>query len=297
MLSAYFRDVAHKRTMLELLQARDGIQREASNELSRKFGNFDIECVDVLIGKPDTQQAGGKIETLLEQLRLRQLSLEQVETYSKQVVAAQNLRVLHEAQAQAQMQTELSNSMVQIRIAENEAEAQLARARKQAEQVVVTAEAESRQRILAGRGEGARILQEGLAEASVLMRKIESFSDPRLYALSSVAQHLSQCTQPLVPERMFITGGGNGNGNGDHDGVAAGGLIGLLVNLLVAEKSGFQLGEPAAESEMRRFSDLVTRRAMDSIQEAVSNGEGNGHAITVQDASCPASDRVAVIDG
>jgi uncharacterized membrane protein YqiK len=278
MLSAYFRDVAHKRTMLELLQSRDEIQREASGELSRRFGNFDIECVDVLIGKPDTEQAGGKIETLLEQLRLRQLSLEQVETYSKQVTAAQNLKVLHEAQAQARMQTELSNSLVQIRIAENEAEAQLARARKQAEQVVVTAEAESRQRILAGRGEGARILQEGLSEASVLMRKIESFSDPRLYALSSVAQHLSQCTQPLVPERMFIAGGGGNGHNGDsHDptNTATGGMIGLLINLLVAEKSGFQLTESAPESDLRRFSDLVTRRAMDSIQHAVSSDDIN----------------------
>ena len=212
MLSAYFRDVAHKRTMLELLQDRDSIQRESSNELGRKFHNFDIECVDVLIGKPDTQQAGGKIETLLEQLRLRQLSLEQVETYSKQVTAAQNLRVLNEAQAQAQMQTQLSNSMVQIKIAENEAEAQLARARKQAEQVVVTAEAESQQRILAGRGEGARILQEGFSEASVLLRKINSFSDPRLYALTVAAQNLAKCSQPLVPERVFISGGGGSGG-------------------------------------------------------------------------------------
>ncbi len=175
MLSAYFRDVAHKRTMLELLQERDSIQHESSNELGRKFHNFDIECVDVLIGKPDTQQSGGKIETLLEQLRLRQLSLEQVETYSKQVTAAQNLRVLNEAQAQAQMQTQLSNSLVQIKIAENEAEAQLVRARKPAEQVVVTAEAESQERMLAGRGEGARILQEGFSEASVLLRKIRQF--------------------------------------------------------------------------------------------------------------------------
>ena len=199
MLSAYFRDVAHKRTMLELLQNRDSIQHEASGELGRKFHNFDIECVDVLIGKPDTEQAGGKIETLLEQLRLRQLSLEQVETYTKQVAAAQTLRTLNEAQAQAQMQTQLSNSLVQIKIAENEAEAQLARARKQAEQVVVTAEAESEQRILAGRGEGARILQEGFSEASVLLRKIQSFSDPRLYALSIVAQGFRSATSRWCP--------------------------------------------------------------------------------------------------
>ena len=69
MLSAYFRDMAHKKTMLELLHERDAIQGEAREELRRKFREFDIECVDVLIGKPDTAEAGGKIETLLEQLR------------------------------------------------------------------------------------------------------------------------------------------------------------------------------------------------------------------------------------
>ncbi len=287
MLSAYFRDVAHKRTMLELLQNRDSIQHEASGELGRKFGNFDIECVDVLIGKPDTEQAGGKIETLLEQLRLRQLSLEQVETYNKQVVAAQTLRTLNEAQAHAQMQTQLSNSMVQIKIAENEAEALLARARKQAEQVVVTAEAESEQRILAGRGEGARILQEGFSEASVLLRKIQSFSDPRLYALSIVAQGLSKCNQPLVPERVFISGGGGGTG-GASDGatnvgaLAGNGVFGLLLNMLVAEKSGFQLIDQPGGADLREFTEKVSKQAMEAIQKAVETSRtsaahyGNG---------------------
>ena len=84
MLERYFRDVAHKKTMLELLHERDNIQTESREELRRKFRDFDIECVDVLIGKPDTAEAGGKIETLLEQLRIRQLSIEQIETYERQ---------------------------------------------------------------------------------------------------------------------------------------------------------------------------------------------------------------------
>ena len=78
--------------MLELLQQRDAIQAEARDELRRKFGDFDIECVDVLIGKPETAEAGGKIETLLEQLRLRQLSIEQIETFERQRAAAEKLR-------------------------------------------------------------------------------------------------------------------------------------------------------------------------------------------------------------
>src|SRR5439155_23204658 len=51
MLSAYFRDIAHKKTMLGLLHERDAIQAEAREELRRKFREFDIECVDVLICK------------------------------------------------------------------------------------------------------------------------------------------------------------------------------------------------------------------------------------------------------
>jgi uncharacterized membrane protein YqiK len=279
MLSAYFRDVAHKRTMLELLQERDSIQHESSQELGRKFHNFDIECVDVLIGKPDTNEAGGKIETLLEQLRLRQLSLEQVETYAKQVTAAEKLRALNEAQATAAMQTKLSQSLVQVQIVQNEAEAQLAKARKEAEQKIVTAQAESQQRILAGRGEGARILQEGLSEASVLIRKIQSFSDPRLYALSIVAQNLARSSQPLVPERVFIAGGGGGNGHGGEGlpaglgGASAGtGLLGMLLSLLVAEKSGFDVASLPGGNALQEFADKISQQAMENIKEAMAAG-------------------------
>lgn len=265
MLSAYFRDVAHKKTMLQLLQDRDEIQLESREELRRRFLEFDIECVDVLIGKPDTAEAGGKIETLLEQLRLRQLSIEQIETFERQVASADKLRTLNEAQAQAQLQTSLTNSLVQVRIAENEGEAALVRARKQADQMVVTAQAESQQRVLAGRGEGSRLLQIGLSEASVLLRKIQSFSDPRLYALSLVAEQLSQSTQPLVPERVFMAGpGGNG-----PEGSAGAGLLGMLINLLVAERSGFQVSDNDSNSTLQEFADRMARQALDSMQQAV----------------------------
>jgi uncharacterized membrane protein YqiK len=275
MLSAYFRDVAHKKTMLQLLQERDEIQREARAELLSRFHEFDIECVDVLIGKPDTAEATGKIETLLEQLRLRQLSVEQMETYERQRAAAAKLQTLNEAQAQATMQTQLTNSKVQIQIVENQglaevakitkaaeaelakskkhaeqmvvlAEAELERSRKQAEQTVVTARAEAEQRSLSGKGEASKIAQIGLSEASVQLRKIQSFSDPRLFALTQVASALSSSQQPLVPERVFVAGGGSVPG-ADGRLPAAGdssaqGLFGMLLSLLVAEKAGFDLG-------------------------------------------------------
>jgi uncharacterized membrane protein YqiK len=268
MLSAYFRDIAHKKTMLELLQQRDEIQKESREELRRRFRDFDIECVDVLIGKPGTTEADGKIESLLEQLRLRQLSIEQIETFERQRAAADKLRTLNEAQAQASMQTQLTNSRVQVQIAENNGEADLARARKQAEQLVVTAQAESQQRVLAGRGEGSRILQVGLSEASVLLRKIGSFGDPRLYALQLVAEHLAHSSQPLVPERVFMAGAQGENGQAAS---ASQGLLGLLISLLVAEKSGFQLSDSAGMAGLQEFADRMTREAMESMQQSALN--------------------------
>lgn len=268
MLSAYFRDVAHKKTMLQLLQQRDEIQHEAHEELRRRFHEFDIECVDVLIGKPDTAEVGGsgKIETLLEQLRLRQLSIEQIETFERQVAAAEKLKSYNEAQAQAHMQTQLTNSLVQVRIAENEGEASLARARKQAEQLVVTAQAESQQRVLAGKGEGSRVLQVGLSEASVLLRKIQSFSDPRLYALVQVSEQMAQSRQPLVPERVFIGGGGTTTSSDGPQASAGQGLLGMLISLMVAEKSGFDLASSPSNDSLHEMADRMAKEALETFE-------------------------------
>jgi uncharacterized membrane protein YqiK len=282
MLSAFFRDVAHKRTMLELLQERDSIQAEARTELRKRFCEFDIECVDVLIGKPDTAEAGGKIETLLEQLRLRQLSIEQLETFERQRTAADKQRGLSEAQAQAAKQTELTNSRIQIQIAENQGEADLAQARKRAEQMLVTARADSQQRILAGKGEGARVLQTGLAEASVLLRKIGSFGDPRLYALLAASEKLSNSTQPLVPERLFMAAS---NGENGHAAGAGQGLLGMLLSLLVAEKSGFEPAGSGSVTGLEEMTERMTREAVEAMQQAVSARADEPAAVTAHTTS------------
>lgn len=275
MLSAYFRDIAHRKTMLELLHERDVIQTEAREELRRKFHDFDIECVDVLIGKPNSATGDTKIETLLEQLRQRQLSHEQLETYARQTSAAEKLRALNEAQAQAAAQTQLTNSRVQVQIVENQGEAELARSRKQAEQTIVTAEAElararrqaeqtvlsaeaeCKKNQLAGRGEGQRVMQVGLSEAAVLLRKVSSFGDPRLYALSVAAERFAESSQPLVPERLFVAGG--------TDEKSGHGLVGLLLSLLTAEKSGLSPVDDAATTDLRALADRMSTEAVESL--------------------------------
>jgi hypothetical protein len=251
--------------MLELLHDRDAMRNEARGELQNKFREFDIECVDVLIGKPGTGEAGGKVETLLEQLRQRQLSIEQVETFTRQRAAAEEQKKLNEAQALAARQAELTGSQIAIRVAENAgeadlararmqaqqavvmAEAELERARRQAQQTVVTAEAESRQRILAGEGEAKRVAAVGEAEAAVLTRKVRSYGDPRLYAMAEAAKYLARSRQPLVPSRVFMSGGG-GNGEGTNGtGPRTGGALDVLLNLLIAERTGFAPDMPGGD--------------------------------------------------
>lgn len=285
LLSAYFRDIAHKKTMLELLHQRDVIQNEARAELRRRFHEFDIECVDVLIGKPDTLEAGGKIETLLEQLRLRQLSIEQVETFDRQREATERLRMLNEVKAQAEMQaqlthaklgvqiseskgdadvalarrqnernlleaeTSLKSNRIQVQIAECQGEAELAKARHQAQQTIVLAEAECQQRILHGRGDSQRLLRIGLAEATALLRKVQAYGDSRLFVLSQVSKELANASQPLVPERLFISGENPSDGH-----VVGQGLLGQLISLLVAEKSGLGLTTPTGIMELEEIA-------------------------------------------
>jgi uncharacterized membrane protein YqiK len=239
MLSAYFRDVAHNKTMLELVHSRDVIQRQARAELKAKFENFDIECVDVLIGKPESKNGDSKIEDLLEQLRLRQLSLEQIETYGKQEQAAEKKKSLNDANAKAAMQEVLTQSAIKIAITTTHAEAELAKARKDAERLVVTAKAQSESTTLEGKGQSDKVNLVGTAEAEVLQKKVTSSGDPRLYAISAVAAALANSQQPLVPATML--------GGGDNS--AGAGMLSVLMSLLVSEKLGVPVNPVTKSTE------------------------------------------------
>ena len=281
LLSAYFRDIAHTKSMLQLLHERDMIQKEARETLKRRFLGFDIELVDVLIGKPQTNEASGEIETLLEQLRLRQLSRERIVTYEQQQAAAEKLKDLKLAEAVADKQTELTNSRVEIEITRNRGDADLAMAHKQADQTVVTAEAEKKRRLLlaesegqakklVGEGESQRITKEGEAEANVLHKKIASYGDPKLYAMSLVARYLSRSKQPLVPERLFVSE----NGQNGHPGQ---GQLGRLLDLLVAGESGFDFaGEEIEEDSAATSRPSVTTRVKEAMKTAAPESRKAG---------------------
>jgi uncharacterized membrane protein YqiK len=219
-LTAYFRDVAQSSHMLDLLTHREEIQRHATEELGRRFQEFDINCVAVLIGRPETAQLKpgqeDPIDRLFDQLRQRRLAEEQKATFAKQQEAAAQLKQLNHAQAEAERQTQLTQTKVEIEIAGNRGSAQLAEAERLAKRDIALAEGRARATELEGQGEAAKIAQIGQAEANVSRQKVEAFTDPRLYALSLVTQQIINSKQPLVPERVVLFGqGADGKGSAD----------------------------------------------------------------------------------
>ena len=124
-------------------------------------------------------------------------------------------------------------------------------------------------------------MQIGLSEASVLLRRSRSFGDPRLYALALVAEHLTHSSQPLVPEQMFVAGGGGATatarGGGDRHGRRQG-LLGTLIGLLVAEKSGFHFDGGAGNGQTAALKELagkMSAQAMESMKDAAMVAAAN----------------------
>jgi len=242
-LTAYFRDVAQSSSMLDLLTKREEIQKRATFELGRRFQDYDINCVAVLIGRPESKPAAtgqeDPIDRLFHQLRLRRLAEEQKETYAKQEEAAVQLKQLNEANAAAEKQKQLTETRIEIEVAANRGEAQLAEAQRLSKREIALAEGQSRAQDLLGRGEAAKISQVGLAEADVSLQKIRAYGDPRLFALNLVAQHFAHSSQPLVPERLFVMGGERDQVG---ESTSAPNVMSQLLSLLLSEKAGLGIG-------------------------------------------------------
>ena len=236
-LTSYFRDVAQSSHMLELLTHREDIQRRATEELGKRFKEFDINCIAVLIGRPESRMDSENvdpIERLFDQLRMRRLAEEQISTFAKQEEAAQHLKDLNDAKAAAEKQAELTQTKIDIEVAGNRGEAQLAEAQRLSRRDIARAEGESRSRELLGRGEASRVAQVGLAEAAVSLQKIRAYGDSRLFALNLVAERFAGSAQPIVPERLLVMGGGGG----EKMDLGSSNVFSQFLTLLLAEKSG-----------------------------------------------------------
>ena len=218
MVSAFFKNIAQKMTLIELLQNRASIQEESAQAMKSKFEAYSLEMQEVLIGTPRPSPGDQTIENILIQLRSRQVAREQIETYQEQEKAAVQERALNEAKATAAAQSALTQSTIQIRVQENEGAAALARAQKDAETVKVTAAASGEKSRLEGQGEADRTLAIGAANAQATKLAVDAYGGPE-YRLaeqnfSRFADALSKIHQPLVPQFLVSGAQGPEGGNG-----------------------------------------------------------------------------------
>ncbi|MBV8835935.1 MAG: flotillin family protein [Alphaproteobacteria bacterium] len=215
MVSAFFKNIGQKMTLIELLQNRAAVQEEAAQVMKDKFEAYSLELQEVLIGTPRAAGTDQTIENILIQLRSRQIAREQVTTFQEQEKAAVQERTLNEAKATAAAQTSLTQSVISIKVHENEGAAAFARAQKDAETIKVTAAAMGEQSRLEGKGEADRVLAIGTANAQSTKLSVDAYGGPEFRLaeqnFARFAEALTKINQPLVPQFLMSGGGGQEN--------------------------------------------------------------------------------------
>jgi uncharacterized membrane protein YqiK len=218
MVSAYFKNTGQTKTLIELLQERSAIQEKAGVDMMGRFAAYNLELQEVLIGTPhgNTGDASGqRIDTILNQLRDRQVAKEQMETYDQQQQAAVKERTLREAQAHTQIQTELTKSEINVRIKTNEGDANIAAATKEAQVININAEAERKRQIAVGEGKAAATESVGKAEANAIRAKADALTGEgaRMQLINDLGRQFADALREgkiaIVPKIALGADGGN----------------------------------------------------------------------------------------
>jgi uncharacterized membrane protein YqiK len=261
MVSAYFKNVGQTRTLIQLLQDRSTIQQQAGVEMKEKFAHYNLELEEVLIGTPSSPEGDTRdtqIETILMQLRTRQVAVEQVETYNQQEKAAVKERELREAQSRAQMQTKMTEAELNINIQSDQGKAEYQRSIQQAQQIRALAEAEAE-----------KIARIGIAQALATEEQVRAYGGPQFQVTQQVMNRFADAIQQggmdVVP-RILI----KGNGDGD---TGTGSVIEALMAMLLSDKLGSSVtdqGErsPEIESLRKQIRESMAKPAADAPKPA-----------------------------
>lgn len=232
MVSAYFKNIGQTRTLIQLIQERNEIQRIASQEMKDKFAHYNLELEEVLIGTPTTTGEDKQIEIILNQLRARQIAVEQIETFQRQQVAAAKERELREAQARTEQQRNITESELSITVQSNQGKAEYQRALQQAAQIRALAEAEAE-----------RIARTGIAQAIATEEQVAAYGGPQFQVTQQVMNRFAEAVQQsrvdVVPR--VVVGGGSGEGGASGSNIMEGLLTLLLsdkLNLSVSGETG-----------------------------------------------------------
>ncbi len=234
MVSAYFKNIGQTRTLIQLIQERNDIQNISSKEMKDKFAHYNLELEEVLIGTPTTNGDDKQIEMILNQLRARQIAVEQIETYQKQQIAAVKERELREAQARTDQQRNITESELSITVQSNQGKAEYQRALQQAAQIKTLAQADAE-----------KIARTGIAQAIATEEQVAAYGGPQYQVTQQVmnrfAEAIQQSRVDVVPR--VVVGGNGSEGSATSSSVMEG-----LLTLLLSDKLNVQVNaEPQKE--------------------------------------------------
>lgn len=266
MISAYFKNIGQTKTLIELLQERNEIQAQSSREMQEKFSHYNLELEEVLIGTPASPKAGNEIETILTQLRSRQIAREQLQTYETQQKAAEKEKELREAEAIAKQQTSLTESDINIRIQENQGKAELMKARQDAEKiqklseadaykVKKESEAEAFKIKVTAQSEAEKEARVGISKAIAAKEQVNAYGGPQYKVVSDVMSSFANAVKEgkidIVPKTLVNTGNCEG-------GTGANAFESMLM-LLLSEKLTEDKFENKAEvsEEIKKIRDEI----------------------------------------
>jgi len=251
MVSAYFKNIGQTRTLIQLVQDRNEIQRISSQEMKDKFTHYNLELEEVLIGTPTTTADDKNIEIILNQLRSRQIAVEQIETFQRQQVAAGKERELREAQARTEQQRNITESELSITVLSNQGKADYMRALQQAAQIKALAQAEAE-----------KIARTGIAQAIATEEQVAAYGGPQYQVTQQVMTRFAEAVQQsrvdVVPR--VVVGGGGAEGGATGSSIMEG-----LLTLLLSDKLNLAVNETAARS-----GNEVAERLRQEIRQSLS---------------------------
>ena len=204
----YFRNSAQEVTVLEFLSARSDRQSEAYEAIKGALGEYDVECIDTLIG--DIVPPAELMKTQTD----RKIAEELRRTYDAQREAQVKRQELERETAVANMQAEVVRSEQMVRITEKNAlaAAEEAKGESAATRLKAEAEADATRAVGAAKAEAYRLGRESLGAES--------------YTAMQLASILAEHQMKLVPD-ISVAGDGSANG-----------LASVLIGRMLAGSTG-----------------------------------------------------------
>ncbi len=271
LVSAYFKDVAQTKTLIELIQERSEIRERAVTEMKEKFQKYNLQLEEVLIGTPKTPVGDVQIENILMQLRERQIAEEKKVTYQKQQSAAESEKSLREAQATAEQQSYLTKSKIQIEIEGNSGAALASKAEQEANQIIALAKANSAKIRLEGEAQASMETNVGLAKAQAIDAQVKAYGGAEYRVIQEVADKLTDAIKnskvDIVPKTVVNMGGTSqdgGNSNNNNSST----IMDTLLKFITLDKLGVSLQHISEPSTTAQAIEAVTGvKAADSAKK------------------------------